>query len=114
MFVYESEFWIYHVSRYFHYGKQHNATQKNPDIFELIRGKCNILQGVPTELTLLTNNLPSGYHREMQLIQRSAFPAINTIKDCLYITEYTLNHIQVKIIFWKMKISIPFQCGECK
>ena len=69
---------------------------KNPDIFELIRGKCNILQGVPTELTLLTNNLPSGYHREMQLTKEVLFPAINTIKDCLYITEYTLNHIQVK------------------
>lgn len=70
--------------------------KKNPDIFELIRGKCNILQGVPTELTLLTNNLPSGYHREMQLTKEVLFPAINTIKDCLYITEYTLNHIQVK------------------
>jgi argininosuccinate lyase len=54
------------------------------------------LQGVPTELTLLTNNLPSGYHREMQLTKEVLFPAINTIKDCLYITEYTLNHIQVK------------------
>ena len=70
--------------------------KKNPDIFELIRGKCNILQGVPTELTLLTNNLPSGYLREMQLTKEVLFPAINTIKDCLYITEYTLNHIQVK------------------
>ena len=70
--------------------------KKNPDIFELIRGKCNILQGIPTELTLLTNNLPSGYHREMQLTKEVLFPAINTIKDCLYITEYTLNHIQVK------------------
>ena len=48
------------------------------------------------ELTLLTNNLPSGYHREMQLTKEVLFPAINTIKDCLYITEYTLNHIQVK------------------
>lgn len=54
------------------------------------------MQGVPTELTLLTNNLPSGYHREMQLTKEVLFPAINTIKDCLYITEYTLNHIQVK------------------
>lgn len=70
--------------------------KKNPDIFELIRGKCNILQGVPTELTLLTNNLPSGYHREMQLTKEVLFPAINTIKDCLYIMEYTLNHVQVK------------------
>ena len=70
--------------------------KKNPDIFELIRGKCNILQALPNDLALLTNNLPSGYHREMQLTKEVLFPAINTIKDCLYITEYTLNHIQVK------------------
>jgi argininosuccinate lyase len=70
--------------------------KKNPDIFELIRGKCNILQALPNDLTLLTNNLPSGYHREMQLTKEVLFPAISTLKDCLSIAEYTLNYIQIK------------------
>ncbi len=70
--------------------------KKNPDIFELIRGKCNILQGLPNDLTLLTNNLPSGYHREMQLTKEVLFPGIETLKDCLSIATYTLNHIEIK------------------
>mgnify|MGYP000588370447 CR=1 FL=1 len=70
--------------------------KKNPDIFELIRGKCNILQALPNDLTILTNNLPSGYHREMQLTKEVLFPAISTLKDCLTIAEYTLNFIEIK------------------
>lgn len=70
--------------------------KKNPDIFELIRGKCNILQALPNDLALLTNNLPSGYHREMQLTKEVLFPAISTLKDCLTIAEYTLNFIEIK------------------
>lgn len=70
--------------------------KKNPDIFELLRGKCNLLQGLPNDLALLTNNLPSGYHREMQLTKEVLFPAITTLKDCLAVVEYTLNHIEVK------------------
>jgi argininosuccinate lyase len=42
---------------------EHHATRKNPDVFELIRGKCNKIQALPYEITLITNNLPSGYHR---------------------------------------------------
>ena len=70
--------------------------KKNPDVFELIRAKCNRLQALPNELTLLTNNLPSGYHRDWQLTKECLFPAITSLKDCLSITDIMLKHIQVK------------------
>jgi argininosuccinate lyase len=57
--------------------------KKNPDVFELIRAKCNRLQAVPNELTLLTANLPSGYHRDMQLTKEILFPAIEELRSCL-------------------------------
>lgn len=69
--------------------------KKNPDVFELIRAKCNILQGLPNQLTLLTNNLPSGYHRDMQLTKELIFPAIEQIKDCLDVLIHVLPNIQV-------------------
>lgn len=69
--------------------------KKNPDVFELLRAKCNILQGLPNQLTLLTNNLPSGYHRDMQLTKELIFPAIETIKECLDVLIYTLPQMQV-------------------
>jgi argininosuccinate lyase len=70
--------------------------KKNPDVFELIRAKCNKLQALPNELTLLINNLPSGYHRDMQLTKESLFPAIVELKNCLETTEMMLQHIQIK------------------
>ncbi len=70
--------------------------KKNPDVFELVRGKCNKIQALPNELTMLTNNLPSGYHRDMQLTKESLFPAITTLKDCLEITSFMLESVQVK------------------
>ncbi len=70
--------------------------KKNPDVFELIRAKCNKLQALPNELTLLINNLPSGYHRDMQLTKESLFPAIAELKNCLLTTEFMLQHIKVK------------------
>ena len=70
--------------------------KKNPDVFELIRGKCNSLQALPTEITLLTTNLPSGYHRDLQLLKEKLFPAFQTIKDCLQMTHLMLSNIQVK------------------
>lgn len=70
--------------------------KKNPDVFELIRGKCNKIQALPNELAMLTNNLPSGYHRDMQLTKESLFPAITTLKDCLEITSFMLESIEVK------------------
>jgi len=70
--------------------------KKNPDVFELVRGKCNLIQGIPNQLTLLTNNLPSGYHREMQLTKETLFPAIQQLKDCLSIITFALPQMKVK------------------
>ncbi|MDO9260359.1 MAG: argininosuccinate lyase [Flavobacteriaceae bacterium] len=70
--------------------------KKNPDVFELIRAKCNKIQALPNELTLITNNLPSGYHRDMQLTKESLFPAIKELKSCLEMTAFMLDHIIVK------------------
>ena len=69
--------------------------KKNPDVFELIRAKCNKIQALPNELTLLINNLPSGYHRDMQLTKESLFPALEELKNCLSVTDYMLKHISV-------------------
>lgn len=70
--------------------------KKNPDVFELIRGKCNRLQNVPNELILLTNNLPSGYHRELQLTKEIIFPAIETLLSCLEMTQLMLSNLIVQ------------------
>lgn len=70
--------------------------KKNPDIFELVRARCNRIQALPNELILLTNNLPSGYHRDLQLTKEILFPAIDSLKECLEILIYTLPNIQVK------------------
>ena len=70
--------------------------KKNPDVFELVRGKCNKIQALPTELTMITNNLPSGYHREMQLLKENLFPALETLKSCLEISDYMLANIIIK------------------
>ena len=70
--------------------------KKNPDVFELIRAKCNRLQAAPNEMTLLCNNLPSGYHRDMQLTKDILFPAIDTLKDCLQVMIAALDEIKVR------------------
>jgi len=70
--------------------------KKNPDVFELIRAKCNRIQALPNELTLLTNNLPSGYHRDMQLTKEILFPAIEELKSCIDMTSFMLQHINIK------------------
>ncbi len=70
--------------------------KKNPDVFELIRAKCNRIQATPNELTLLTNNLPSGYHRDMQLTKEILFPAIEDMKACLGMAVLMLSNIKVK------------------
>ncbi|MDR0384570.1 MAG: argininosuccinate lyase [Prevotellaceae bacterium] len=69
--------------------------KKNPDTFELIRGKCNRLQALPNELTLLTNNLPSGYHRDFQLLKEIVFPAIDELKSCLSMSDRMLKNIRI-------------------
>ena len=69
--------------------------KKNPDVFELIRGKCNKIQALPYELTLITSNLPSGYHREFQLLKEGLIPAIQNLKSCLEIFTFSLKSIRV-------------------
>lgn len=69
--------------------------KKNPDVFELIRARCNTIQGLPAQIALLTSNLTSGYHRDFQLLKEHLFPAIETIKSCLFMTEFMLQHIKV-------------------
>ena len=69
--------------------------KKNPDVFELVRGKCNKLQAVPNQLILITNNLPSGYHRDLQLVKEVIVPAIQDIKACLEILTFSLKEIKV-------------------
>jgi len=70
--------------------------KKNPDVFELIRAKCNRIQSTPNELTLLTGNLPSGYHRDLQLTKEILFPAIGEGLACLRMTRMMLDHIGVR------------------
>jgi argininosuccinate lyase len=70
--------------------------KKNPDVFELIRGKCNKIQALPYEITLITNNLPSGYHRDLQLLKEGLFPGIQNLKACLDIAVFSIKDIQVK------------------
>jgi len=70
--------------------------KKNPDVFELIRAKCNRIQSTPNELILLLNNLPSGYHRDLQLTKEILFPAIEELKSCLQLARLMLSNMEVK------------------
>jgi argininosuccinate lyase len=70
--------------------------KKNPDVFELIRAKCNRIQSIPNELTLLINNLPSGYHRDLQLTKEILFPAIEELKACLQMMQLMLSNMKVR------------------
>jgi len=69
--------------------------KKNPDVFELVRAKCNKLQAIPNQLTLIINNLPSGYHRDLQLVKEIIVPAIQDMKACLEILTFSLKEIKV-------------------
>ncbi|QWX83190.1 argininosuccinate lyase [Cellulophaga sp. HaHaR_3_176] len=69
--------------------------KKNPDVFELVRGKCNRLQAVPNQLMMIINNLPSGYHRDLQLVKEVIVPAIQDIKACIEILTFSLKEIRV-------------------
>ncbi|CAM3905550.1 argininosuccinate lyase [Flavobacterium cucumis] len=70
--------------------------KKNPDVFEIMRARCNRIQALPNELILLTNNLPSGYHRDVQLTKEALFPAIQSLKECLEMLHFMLEHIEIK------------------
>ncbi len=69
--------------------------KKNPDVFELTRAKCNKIQALPTQVTLIMNNLPSGYFRDLQILKEVFLPAFDEIKDCLRMTTYIIKRIDV-------------------
>lgn len=69
--------------------------KKNPDVFELIRGKCNKIQALQTEMILITNNLPSGYHRDFQLLKENMILAFEELKNILYIFNYAIKQIKI-------------------
>jgi len=70
--------------------------KKNPDVFELVRSYCNRLKALPNEILLMTSNLPSGYHRDLQLLKEHLFPAFQTLKDCLTMVSLMLGNISIK------------------
>jgi argininosuccinate lyase len=70
--------------------------KKNPDVFELIRAKCNKIQSIPFEINQVINNLTSGYHRDLQIVKEIFLPAFFDIKSCISIARHMLKHIQVK------------------
>jgi len=72
--------------------------KKNPDVFELIRGKCNKIQALHTEMVLITNNLPTGYHRDFQLLKENIINAFEDVKDILDILNYAIQQVIVKDI----------------
>lgn len=70
--------------------------KKNPDVFELTRAKCNKIQGLPQQITLITNNLPSGYFRDLQIIKEVFVPAFNELRDCIEMTTMMMARVKVK------------------
>jgi argininosuccinate lyase len=70
--------------------------KKNPDVFELIRSRCNKIQALPNEIAMMITNLPSGYHRDLQLLKENLFPAITSLNECLEMTTFMLQNISIK------------------
>lgn len=70
--------------------------KKNPDVFELIRSHCNRIKAIPNEIMMMTTNLPSGYHRDLQLLKEHLFPSFKTLKDCLEMAGLMLSNIKIK------------------
>lgn len=69
--------------------------KKNPDVFELTRAKCNKIQGLPQQITLISNNLPSGYFRDLQIIKEIFLPAFDELKDCLHMVTHMMREVKV-------------------
>lgn len=70
--------------------------KKNPDVFELIRAHCNRIKSLPNEIMMMTTNLPSGYHRDLQLLKEHLFPAFTILQDCIKMAALMLSNIEVK------------------
>ena len=69
--------------------------KKNPDVFELTRAKCNKIQGLPNQITLISNNLPSGYFRDLQIIKELFLPSFEELEDCLRMVTHMMREIKV-------------------
>ncbi len=69
--------------------------KKNPDVWEITRGKCNLLQALPNTVAMLTTNLPLGYHRDLQLLKEVLFPALQDMKEVLAMADMMLSHVEV-------------------
>lgn len=69
--------------------------KKNPDVFELTRAKCNKIQGLPNQITLICNNLPSGYFRDLQIIKEVFLPSFDELKDCLRMVTHMMREVKV-------------------
>jgi argininosuccinate lyase len=70
--------------------------KKNPDVFELIRSYCNRIKALPNEIMMMTTNLPSGYHRDLQLLKEHLFPAFTELKNCLEMASLMMQNMEVK------------------
>ena len=70
--------------------------KKNPDVFELIRSHCNRIKSLPNEIMMMTTNLPSGYHRDLQLLKEHLFPAFKTLRNCIEMAGLMLSNIEIK------------------
>ena len=70
--------------------------KKNPDVFELIRSYCNRIKALPNEIMMMTTNLPSGYHRDLQLLKEHLFPAFSELKNCLEMASLMIQNMEVK------------------
>ena len=70
--------------------------KKNPDVFELIRSHCNRIKALPNEIMMMTTNLPSGYHRDLQLLKEHLFPAFRTLQDCIEMAALMLSNVEIR------------------
>jgi len=87
--------------------------KKNPDVFELTRAKCNKIQALPQQITLISNNLPSGYFRDLQIIKEVFLPAFDELKDCLRMVTMMMQEVKVnESILADDKYSLIFSVEE--
>jgi argininosuccinate lyase len=70
--------------------------KKNPDVFELVRAKCNRIKALSNDLLMITTNLPSGYHRDLQILKESIYPGLEDLRQCMEIVTLMLREIQIK------------------
>jgi argininosuccinate lyase len=87
--------------------------KKNPDVWEILRGNCNMIQAAQNEISMMTTNLPHGYHRDYQLLKEVIFPSLEKMHSCLKMTKYMLDNISVnKDILKDKKYEVMFTVEE--